>query len=154
WQSTFTVGSETTNFSDLSATDKQNFLPVLNDDNGGRFLGTAQPPSLTNEVVSGQAMPSIAIDAQGNLTVVWYDTRRDPGGKLLDVFGTVSTDGGHTFSSNFRLTDASFDPSVGAIAAGGGQTYLGDSLGVAAAGNRIFAAWTDTSSGSQDVFFT
>jgi hypothetical protein len=144
WNANFTVGNETTNFNQLSAADQANFLSALNDDDGGNFLGTTNPPSLANEVVSGQGMPMMAVDAQGNITVIWYDTRRDQAGQLLDVFGTVSTDGGKTFSANFRLTDNSFDPSKGAIPAGSGLTYLGDSIGLAAAGNRIFAAWTDT----------
>ena len=64
-------------------------------------------------MISGQALPRLAVDAQGNIAVIWYDTRRDPANHLLDVFGTVSTDGGQTFSPNFRLTDQSFDADAG-----------------------------------------
>ena len=66
-----------------------------------------------DDVASGQALPRLAVDAQGNVAVIWYDTRRDPADHLLDVFGTVSTDGGQTFSPNFRVTDQSFDADQG-----------------------------------------
>ncbi len=154
WSSDFHVAGTTTNFNELSPADQENFLSILNDDNDGRFLATALVPPLTGEVIAGQAFPAMAIDAQGNITAIWYDTRRDPANHSLDVFGTVSTDGGETFSANFRLTGASFDPSTGAIDAGGGLTYLGDWIGVANGGNRIFAVWTDTSGGDQDIYFS
>ena len=66
-----------------------------------------------NEIISGQAIPRLAVDAQGNIAVIWYDTRSDPSNHRLDVFGTVSTDGGQRFSPNFRLTDQSFDADAG-----------------------------------------
>ena len=82
--------------------------PILNDDNDGQ-PATGSP----DDVISGQALPRLAVDAQGNIAVIWYDTRRDPANHLLDVFGTVSTDGGQTFSPNFRVTDQSFDADAG-----------------------------------------
>ena len=94
-----------------------------------------------------------AVDAQGNIAVIWYDTRRDPADQRLDVFGTVSTDGGQTFSPNFRITDQSFDPDAGKFTDADGQTdyYLGDFLGLAVANDTAYAAWTDTRNGNQDV---
>src|SRR5262249_4354449 len=72
-----------------------NSTRILNDDNDGR-----KAIGLGGEVISGQALARMAVDAQGNLALIWYDTRRDPADHLLDVFGTVSTDGGQTFSPN------------------------------------------------------
>ena len=107
-------------------------------------------------MISGQALPRLAVDAQGNIAVIWYDTRRDPANHLLDVFGTVSTDGGQTFSPNFRITDQSFDADAGKFTDATGQTdyYLGDFLGLAVANGTAYAAWTDTRNGNQDVEFT
>ncbi len=136
WQTTFEVGGQPAD--------------VLNDDNGGHST-----TGLPDDVVSGQAMPRLAIDAQGDIAVIWYDTRRDPAGKLLDVFGTASSDGGRTFSPNFRITDTSFDPNEGAFADATGQTdyYLGDAIGRAVADGVADAARTDTRNGDQDVYF-
>src|SRR5205814_6320763 len=112
---------------------------VLNDDDGGRFLTFAN--DLTGEVVSGQALPQMSVDAQGNITVIWYDTRRDPANHSLDVYGTTSTDGGLTFSANYRVSTQNFDPNVGAPTDGAGNPYLGDRIGLASANGNIYAAW-------------
>ena len=100
---------------------------VLNDDNDGQIA-----QGLPDDVLAGTALPKMAVDAQGDIALIWYDTRRDPANHLLDVFATVSTDGGQTFSPNFRLTDVSFDPNAGQFIDATGQPdfYLGDSLGV------------------------
>ncbi len=101
----------------------------------------------------GEALPHLAVDEQGNVSVTWYDTRRDPAGNELDVFGTVSTDGGQAFSAPFRLTSTSFDPNAGAFTDAIGQQdfFLGDATGLAMADGTAYAAWTDTSAGDQDI---
>jgi hypothetical protein len=138
WQTTFQVGATT------NAT-------VLNDDNGGHSATGLS----ADEVISGQAMPRLAVDAQGNISLIWYDTRNDPNNHLLDVWGTTSTDGGQTFSPNFRVTDQSFDANAGVFtdATGKPNYYLGDSIGLALANDTAYAAWTDTRAGNQDIEF-
>jgi len=128
-----------------------NDADVLNDDNDGQLAEGPRP----DEVVSGQAMARLAIDSQGNIGVIWYDSRRDPAGHLLDVFGTVSIDGGETFSPNFRITDVSFDAKGGVfLDALGRENYcLGDFIGLAMNNGTAYAAWTDTRLGNQDIFF-
>ncbi len=124
---------------------------IVNDDNGGQPVkGTA-----TDEVAVSQALPRLAVDAEGNISVIWLDARRDPADHLLDVFGTVSSDGGLSFSPNFRLTDISFDADQGRFvdATGHDNYYLGDFLGLALANKTAYASWTDTRHGNQDVFF-
>ena len=136
WQSSFEVGGRP--------------AQVLNDDNAGQ-TSHGNP----GDVAASQSMPRMAIDAQGNLAVTWYDTRHDPSGHLLDVYGTVSSDGGQTFSANFRVTDESFDANAGKFtdATGGTNFYLGDQIGLAAAGGSADAVWTDTRDGNQNVEF-
>ncbi len=124
---------------------------ILNDDNDA-LSASGQSKE---DVISGQALPRLAVDAQGNIAVIWYDTRRDPADHLLDVFGSVSTDGGLTFSPNFRVTNTSFDPDAGAFfdPTGKKNFYLGDAIGLAVANNTAYATWTDTRNGNQDVYF-
>ena len=66
----------------------------------------------------------------------------------------MSTDGGQTFSPNFRITDISFDADQGVFtnALVEDEFYLGDFMGLAMAGGKAYAAWTDTRSGNQDIF--
>ncbi len=138
WQTTFQVGTHA----------KAN---VLNDDNlGDRTTGQA------NDVTEAQVFPRLATDPQGDIALVWYDTRRDPADHNLDVFATVSTDGGQTFSPNFRVTDQSFNPDAGKFTDGESQPdyYLGDSIGLALSNGTAYAAWTDTRAGNQDIYFS
>jgi hypothetical protein len=139
WTTTFGLGSNP------NAT-------VLNDDNGGHSAAGLTP----EEVVSGQAMPQLSVDARGDISVIWYDTRRDPGNERLDVWGSTSTDGGVSFSGNYRVTDQSFDSNQGKFTDATGQAdyYIGDSLGLALANKTAYAAWTDTRAGNQDIFYT
>jgi hypothetical protein len=125
---------------------------VLNDDNGGQSA-----TGLTaDEVASGQALPQLAVDAHGDISLIWYDTRHDPANHLLEVFGTTSTDGGQTFSPDFRISSQSFDANQGVFTDKTGQPdyYLGDHIGLALANNTAYAAWTDTRAGNQDIYFS
>ncbi len=153
WQKIFTVGSNPLNSDEFPTPFKGRFRPALNDDDGSRLL--LFDTNLSDEVRSGQALPQFSIDAQGNLAAIWYDTRRDPANRRLDVYGAVSTDGGQTFSGNFRITDANFDPDAGVFkdARANNNFYLGDLLGLATNKGKVYAAWTDTRLGNQDIFF-
>ena len=95
-------------------------------DNGA----TWSPTLILNDdpAENNQIFPWMAVDQNtGDICVIWYDTRLDPVGadgiKDLDVFATISTDGGATWSPNVRVTDVSFDPNVGSVFAG--ATFFG-----------------------------
>jgi hypothetical protein len=151
WSRLFTLGGQAPRLGELAVADQPFFRSPLNDDDGNRFLPFHA--SLTNEVVTGQALPELSVDAQGNIAVLWYDTRRDPGDHNLDVFATISTDGGLSFRANHRVTSLAFDPSSGAFVDARAATsfHLGDRLGLALAGGNIYAAWTDTLAGNQEI---
>jgi len=155
WDPIFQVGKETTNLADLPPGENDAFLSVLNDDDNGNFTAFDSGAQLNNEVLDGQVFPSMAVDAQGALTVIWYDTRLDPTQQDLDVYGTVSTDGGKTFSPNFRITDTSLNPNDGNFtdANGNSNDYLGDHIGVAAVNGTAYAVWTTTVGGAQNIDF-
>lgn len=115
---------------------------------------------------SFQVFPTGAIDQNGNLTVMWYDNRRGltnaSANFLLDVFATVSRDGGLTWSNDFRINDLPFDPDAGAPAAPFVSTpqigRIGEYNGLAASNGIAYAAWTGSSftgptPTGQQVFF-
>jgi hypothetical protein len=154
WEIQFQVGREMTNLASLPPGENDAFESVLNDDDSGRFVQFDTNQQLAQEVVDGQALPSLAVDAQGQVTVVWYDNRKDPLQQNLDVFGTVSNDGGKDFSANFRLSDTTFNPFAGAFTDANGKThyYLGDRIGLVAVNGIAYAVWTDTRNGNQDLY--
>ena len=137
WQKTFTVGTNVN-------------ANVINDENDG-----SSPTGAADDVAAGQVLPRLFADGDGNLAVIWYDTRRDPLGHRLDVFGAISTDGGLTFGPNFRVSDASFDADEGMFTDGRGNPtrYLGDFLGLALGNHTAYAVWADTRDGNQDIEF-
>jgi len=160
WTSNFSVLKEPPVVDRLTPAQIAAYTPVLNDDNAGEPAGLVN--DLGTQVLSGQALPSLAVDANGNVVVVWYDTREGPFApnnpntpiaNAVTVWGTVSTDGGKTFSPNFPISDTPFDLINGRFAAGDGSvpTYLGDQIGVVIANGTAYVAWADAREGRAKV---
>ena len=121
-----------------------------------------------------QGYPTGAIDQLGNLVVTWWDGRRGltngAGNMMLDQYATVSRDGGTSFTNDFRVSDAAFDPDLNApcrfgtlpscgTADGGPNTLrIGEYNGTAAADGIGYAIWTGNTgttppSGNQTTYF-
>jgi len=69
------------------------------------------PVSLNSDTTSrDQFHPTLSVGSNGaggdKVTVTWYDRRDDPANCLANVYGTVSTDSGATWSPNVKLTTA------------------------------------------------
>jgi hypothetical protein len=52
------------------------------------------------------ANAAIAVNRFGTIMVVWNDRRDDPKGECWRLYGSVSVDGGETFSRNTRLSES------------------------------------------------
>ncbi len=98
-----------------------------------------------------QVFPTGAIDQQGNLFAIWYDNRSgntNAGGDfLLDREATVSRDGGLTWSNDFRINDAQFDPDLAAGCFGNpcatpNTLRIGEYNGAAAANGVAYVSFT------------
>ena len=59
------------------------------------------------------------------------------------IYGTVSTDGGLTFTTNKPVSNASFNPNNMAVNQPGGEKYIGDYFGIQAIGNTSYVVWMD-----------
>jgi hypothetical protein len=119
--------------------------------------GAATVPALVDDQSVGhQLFPDIAV-SQGKLTAIWWDSRRDPsysparpvgnyaGGVTtasLDVFSASSSNGGSTWSSSARLTDALSNPNYEQFD-NRAVPFAGDYLWVSAVGSSRYAVWTD-----------
>jgi len=92
-----------------------------------------------------QWMPAITVDKKtGRVFVFWFDSRNDPTGNLMtELYGTVSTDGGATFTPNGKISNANFNPNVMAIGGGSDAAYMGDYIGNGGIGITSINAWME-----------
>jgi ELWxxDGT repeat protein len=103
--------------------------------------------------------PTVAVAADGTVGVTYYDFRNNTAapGALTDYWlATAPTPASNpTAWGEMRLTDNSFDLEQ-APTRFGGDTWLGDYEGLAAAGNDFVAAWAmpdGSATGQECVFF-
>lgn len=95
-----------------------------------------------------QFHPWITVDEEGRVWCAWYDRRNDPDNRLMDVYFTVSEDGGQTWRANDRITEVFCDPGQGTLDAG----LIGEYIGWDAKHGKAVCVWTDTRLGDQDAF--
>jgi hypothetical protein len=93
-----------------------------------------------------QFQPLIASAPNGRLEAVWFDMRDSAGQIATDVYGTTSTDGGVTWSSNRRYTDKIINRRIGPWKPGFGGDVRSPP-GVSAADELTVVAWDDTRNG-------
>lgn len=77
-----------------------------------------------------QWMPDISVDDAGRVWVFWFDSRNDQTNNLMtEFYGAVSTDGGATFSPNFKISNQNFNP-YSIYENQGDHYYIGDYVGM------------------------
>ena len=125
------------------------------DDSGA----TWQAATTANEVALGRSAfnPTVSSSRDGQtVTVSWMDTRNaPPEGSHVDMYAATSTDGGLTWSPNFRISDRTTDVRLAQLTNRG--YMLGDYYGLAAAPDptqATIAVWVDTRSGEADPIAT
>jgi hypothetical protein len=98
--------------------------------------------------------PSIAINKNGILGIAWYDRRNDPERKKNDVYFSMSTDGGDTFSGDNRITEigsSPYTPGNGRVSetfsAGGHYSGL-----AAKSDGSFYLVWSDSRNGMYQLF--
>ena len=116
---------------------------------GGR---TWTPAAKVNDNPSdgtAQFLPKVHVGPGERVSVVFLDGRNDPDKKQqLDAYLATSNDGGKSFE-NVRLSLKSFDESIGPTFGDLSGTDFGTRLGLASAGGKLYAAWVDTSAGTE-----
>ncbi len=112
----------------------------------------------TPVVINGDADPPgdqffswIEVDDHGRIHIVFLDSRHtvqddNVVNGMFDAYYTFSDDGGDTWNE-FRLTPNSWNS---AFSFGG--SFIGDYLGMAVAGDRVYPIYLDTSNGDADTY--
>ncbi|HWY98589.1 MAG TPA: T9SS type A sorting domain-containing protein, partial [Bacteroidia bacterium] len=83
----------------------------------------------------------------GTYAAVWRDRRNTSKGDsaAFQIYGTISKDGGNTYTSNFLISDTISPP-----------IYLvrgNDFLGCAVTDSNVYADWSDMRTGKEETFF-
>jgi len=86
-----------------------------------------------------QFFPWLAVDPAGTVHAIWYDTRSDPGNKLIETFLGTSVDGGATWT-NEAISDVAWNPDRSFFSCG---CFIGDYNAIAASGSLMYPVWTD-----------
>ncbi len=97
-----------------------------------------------------QFYPAISVDSAGNLGVLFFDRRNNPGTAWTDTYFARSTDGGQTFEENIKVTDVT---SNWLATTSDAVPNFGDFIGLTTMDNAFYAAWGDGRNGDPDVFF-
>lgn len=80
--------------------------------------------------LNDQWMSDISVDDAGRVWMYWYDSRNDASNILTEQYGAVSTDGGATFSPNFKVSNQNFNPNIIKQYQGLEHYYIGDYVGM------------------------
>jgi hypothetical protein len=137
----------------FSATGNDTFILLRYSDNDGLTWST---PIRVNDdsTLFSKFFPRVAVDqTTGYVGLSWYDCRNDPGvgpgdyngvaDQSMEVYATISTDGGQTVLPNVQVSNG---PSDAEAISGGNQTNdFGDYSGLAFYGNKMFPGWADNS---------
>jgi len=95
----------------------------VNDDRSGRF----------------QFFPSVSVDPNGVIHMMWGDTRDDPSELSYHIYYSSSKDG-KTWEFNSRVTDFPSNPN---FAFPGGQ-FMGDYFSIKATKDDVYMVWADS----------
>jgi len=96
-----------------------------------------------------QCWPWISVNEQGNIAVLYYDSRNGTSNTNIEAWLARSTNGGQTFI-NEKLSSAGFN-----VAWPNSDVRFGDYINVDYSGNRIATVWTDLRAGgntNQDIY--
>jgi len=144
-------------------------------DDGGTLWST---PTLVAGGGDGkiQFWPTVSLQPSGNVDITFYESeeldlependdecvvplgggggppfRIEPVSSLVDLFYAQSTDGGSTFHSPLRVSDATTNWCTTATNI---VPNFGDYNTAVSGGNRLYATWADGRNGIPDVFFS
>jgi hypothetical protein len=122
--------------------------------------GTTWSPAVRlndDRTTNSQFMPAIALDqSSGAVGVSWYDARNDQGNggagdtdgapnNDVQIWATDSTDGGATFTSNFRVSRGTSNANDG-----GTSFDFGDYTHAAFQSGAFYPVWSDNSNSTGD----
>lgn len=103
------------------------------------------------DIPGDQFFPWLEVDEKGRIHIVYLDSRNTVQDDnvlhgMFDAYYIFSEDEGDSWNE-FRLTPKSWDSAL----AGAGN-FIGDYVGLAAGGDRVYPIYLDTSNGNGDIY--
>jgi hypothetical protein len=134
-------------YSDLGGYNR----PMISHSEDGGATWTDPIPVNQDDVVGAHWWPSVSVDSNGTVNVIYLDRRNNPTTGLTELYLSQSTDGGYTFSDT-QVTDVT--SSWEGIAHDSGFTWSGDYIRGVTQGTLLYATWADARNGDPDVYFS
>lgn len=99
-------------------------------------------PVIVNDDTTGgfQFYPSITVDPEGTLHMMWADTRDDPTELAYHIYYSSSEDQGKTWEFNSRVSDFPSNPNL-AFPRG---AFIGDYFSIKATSEDVYMVWADS----------
>jgi hypothetical protein len=121
----------------IGASDKSDIFFTKSTNYGNNW---SMPLRLNDDnTLTDQWMPAISVDKNGKIYIVWYDSRIDLVNNIMTLlYGTVSTNGGATFSPYIPVSTTPFNPTTFLT-----NGFFGHYISVSAIENTAIAAWCD-----------
>jgi hypothetical protein len=106
---------------------------------GGATWSVRTPHETVDANLVDRFHPWLAVGPDGKVYVIYYDTRRDPLRRAVDIFYSVSSDGANTWSTPLRLTTV-LSPQIDT------SFEWGDYNGLDVVGTQLIGIFTDNRS--------
>jgi len=87
--------------------------------------------------VLNQKFPDVAVDQEGNIYVAWEDDRVGD----MDIYSSVSTDGGLSFETNVLVSDDA-------------QDFMQSAPRMVAIGSKPYVVWSDGRNANNDIYYS
>jgi hypothetical protein len=116
---------------------------------GGQTWSEAIKINDDNSTENWQWFGTMSVAPNGRIDVVWVDTRDNPGTFLSALYYSFSIDGGESWSTNEKMSDA-FDPHLGWP----NQEKMGDYYHMVSFNDGAHLAWAATFTGGQDIYYS
>lgn len=122
---------------------------LIKSSNSGTNWST--PVRVNNDAIGNgkmQCWPWISVNEQGNIAILYYDSRNSTSTNIIEAWLARSTDGGQTFI-NEKLSSTSFTAT-----SPNSDVRFGDYINIDYYGTRIAAVWTDQRAGgiNQEIY--
>ncbi len=128
--------NDTNSTESSSAGSNHSLVRVAFSRNGGLTWSFAIPHELNDVTTVDRFHPWISADQNGTVHAIFYDTRRSADRKSVDLFYTLSIDGGATWLLPGQLSSQLSPPIEGSI-------EWGDYNGLDVVGSQMIATFTD-----------